>query len=1153
LGFLESLILGLGHFLLAQTLTPPAQAGAPAPTSASARDDRRTSDLALPWYVILNNPSDLNALLQKIERPDFAVVKADQLLEKVGRDAPAGSGRPSPVPAAVVESVCVEGRVAAGFADLTVRLLINLKGAEPVWVPIRLDGKRVTGAREGARELSLRIVEHKVWQVQVFGRGAHSICVELRTPLSTELARKALSLAVPEAASTSLELDYAERASGIIIGANEDFGQKDLGPGKGSRLSARLSPRSRVDVSWNANLGAGAQSPPLLTAQGDIAIEINADKMQTRSSWAIRSVRGSASTLELKIDDRDEVAELALDDQSTAGGIEGVRAAGRLTIRLAEPLRPGSTRRLTMTTRRALSSTAPTRISFTGFPFSHARVQSGAIGITQGPNLWVIATASQGLRRIDPRELPAYLRARPATSSAFEFLDQPFELELAVEASAPLVRAESKTWLSIESEVARSESIIELERVRGKLFDVQLAVAPGLEVVSVGPPEFVERWNIASESPGPAHGAQEQAARKLTIQLTALGVDRNQLALKVGGLQRIPREGSVFLGLLTLLHATSWSALYALLAERDIALELEDQAAGSVRTSDLLVPADAPPRDWPGSFPRGREGAPPLMLTSNHRLDRLPILITRHPRSLSHETSLSARVSRRGVELLQRTTLSVRFGALSSLEIRVPAAVGDRWEILDQGVVTRQELGQAPDGGRRFRLSFARPPLEKATLRFGYRISLVPGLDARTTREVALPLITFPEGTAGPTTVALALAPEVAFEMSDPTWLRASEPMEAGPNGTGPLVEFTREGTGQPASPLTFKARALEPLPLAALVAPRVLLKTVLAGDTPRTRAWYWVETHGPEFPFALPQGARWIAARIDGKISAQVETDPSQSHYCLRFPVEAGSRPSLVELEYEQNGTTGASSWEAPRLLEGGAVLQAAWEVQLPWNLAVLGVPQDWCDENRWYWDSYVWKRQPLRDTSSLGEWVLGAGAPQARIDAFELGSAEDSQRYVFSRAGHPVPLRVWVVHRSWLVAVCSGAALILGFCAIFARIRFQTVWLFLAAVGLAAAALLQPGVVFLAFQSAFIGVALTLLGLLLKLLIQHRRGSGLAMRAGEILAAPASAAPPPGVGSDDSTAIRVRVPSTMNYVPAALGAPQVEDEVQSSSLEPT
>ena len=56
--------------------------------------------------------------------------------------------------------------------------------------------------------------------------------------------------------------------------------------GKGKRLTAHLSPRSKLEVSWSDNADSGEQTPPLLTAQGEIAIDLDAQQMRTRSSWS---------------------------------------------------------------------------------------------------------------------------------------------------------------------------------------------------------------------------------------------------------------------------------------------------------------------------------------------------------------------------------------------------------------------------------------------------------------------------------------------------------------------------------------------------------------------------------------------------------------------------------------------------------------------------------------------------------------------------------------------------------------------------------------------------------------------------------------------------------------------------------------------------
>jgi hypothetical protein len=352
---------------------------------------------------------------------------------------------------------------------------------------------------------------------------------------------------------------------------------------------------------------------------------------------------------------------------------------------------------------------------------------------------------------------------------------------------------------------------------------------------------------------------------------------------------------------------------------------------------------------------------------------------------------------------------------------------------------------------------------------------------------------------------------------------------------------------------------ALEPVPLPPTVVPRLLLKTVRdLDDSIRTRALYWVESHGPDFPFALPASARWIGARVDGRIAEAVDSDSSRSSYRLRFPSDLVSKPVLVELEFQASGQDVRSRWEAPRVVDGGVVLQVLWEVRLPWNLELVGVPRGWSDENQWYWDGYVWKQRPWQKMSSLNEWILGTTTTPMAIDQFDGANPDDSHRYLFSRSGPPVALSVWVVSRPWLVAICSGVTLLIGFFTIFSKIRFRTIWLGIAAIGLLAAVLFHESVLFLALQSAFIGMTLTVLGLVIERLLERSTSPSSPARDSGLIAAQQTADPSLNralsVGSDDSTAIRIRAPSTSatgDFVPAPISVPQSQDEARSSTLE--
>jgi hypothetical protein len=339
---------------------------------------------------------------------------------------------------------------------------------------------------------------------------------------------------------------------------------------------------------------------------------------------------------------------------------------------------------------------------------------------------------------------------------------------------------------------------------------------------------------------------------------------------------------------------------------------------------------------------------------------------------------------------------------------------------------------------------------------------------------------------------------------------------------------------------------------------PRLLIKTSRGIDEPnRSTAWFWVESHGADFSFALPNDARWVGARVDGRIADQVDYEAARSRYRLRLPIDSAAKPVLVELEYQGQGQDTTASWEAPRLLDGGVVLQSLWELHLPWSVAVVGVPRGWSDENEWHWAGLGWRRRAWKNQASLNDWLRGAGASSRAIGDLSAAGIDDSDRYLFSRSGEPCTFYPWLVPRSLLVAVCSGATLFVGFFVIFTKMRFRTIWLGTACLGLLSAILVQPAVTFLAIQSAFFGAALTLLGLSIERLIERWRLPPSPARQASVtsskLPGDSSLNRSAGVGSDDSTAIRVRVPSTADFLAAPSAAAPVEDAVRSSTLDRT
>jgi hypothetical protein len=240
-----------------------------------------------------------------------------------------------------------------------------------------------------------------------------------------------------------------------------------------------------------------------------------------------------------------------------------------------------------------------------------------------------------------------------------------------------------------------------------------------------------------------------------------------------------------------------------------------------------------------------------------------------------------------------------------------------------------------------------------------------------------------------------------------------------------------------------------------------------------------------------------------------------------------------LLDIEYQAGGGTSGRNWSPPELRGGAVVLQSLWEVQAPWNQAVVGVPPGWSDENQWYWDVYVWKRRPRKSFGKLLGWLSGSATTPGLLDDPMGDTQDESHAYLFGRPGPPLAMRPFVASRPWLVAVCSGTVLAMGFWLMFAKPRPRFLGPAAAAAAIMAAAFVHPSVLLLALQSSLSGVLLALLGLAIRRYVEGSRGAaappGPAVGPG---GSGLSDIPPSAVGSDDSTAVRHRPSSTMDYV---------------------
>ncbi len=692
--------------------------------------------------------------------------------------------------------------------------------------------------------------------------------------------------------------------------------------------------------------------------------------------------------------------------------------------------------------------------------------------------------------------------------------------------------------------------MFQVQRVRGRLFEIEILVPPGLQLTSVGPAEVVESAVAHPESATAGVLDQREAdhgqGQVLVLHLTPQARVLKMFSLRLRGQERTGGDGPVRLGLFSVRDGLSNTNLVSLLADRRVSFEVADGLAergrGESGSFRQLPTPEATAIPKAGSIER----MPIALLKSSQNPRWLTGRLVRHRTQIDHDTRISARVNQRLIEVRQDTELHVRHGALSALVVLVPLSRSQVWQVQGKETLRREELDHPPEGPGRFRLVFDPPVTESTLLTFRFQLPLGLAGPGAAETQALIPRFVFEQGTSSSTRLDLTSAPGVTLASRDGAWT----PLDA-PADTVTAGERTRSyrltRPADPASGFALSVGLLDQLALPSLVVPRTLLRTVLTADhESRTRAWYWMDTHPVAVSLRLPDDARWIRARVDGRVTDQVEREAPGQSYRVALPAEPPTRPVLLEVEYQLASRPSGGLCPPPQLPDDAVLGQSLWEVRIPWTEAIVGVPRGWDDANDWYWDAYVWKRRPSRAAAKLLSWVAGSAAqttePEDELAAEEPDGAHG---YLFGRAGKPTPLDPWLASRVGLIVCCSGGVLLVGFVLMFSRVPFRAIWVVVATLGLVFSAIVHHSALVLAVQSAFGGIVLTVLGFTLQGLVARARSARLPTIAPSSQAG-AAASPsavddgslvrPEGVGSDDSTAIRARASSTMDFAPQAL-----------------
>ncbi|GAB6186598.1 hypothetical protein JCM17478_21000 [Thermopirellula anaerolimosa] len=913
-------------------------------------------------------------------------------------------------PRFVINEIQLTGKTEGAVARLTAVISLRVKDAETVRVPLRM-GEAVPLSPpeyQGGGEMWI-IPNRPGWDYTAYLRGDpaqdHVIRLELLVPVEDLGNERGLSLSLPDAAVSRLQLDIPESPLLATNRGGSGILQVDSLPAGGSRLElVGLGPA--LKIAWQEDRSKQAEGGTAVEVDGETLVRFGSGKVAFDARLSVKTYGGPLERIVVKLPPECDL--VTADGVSTAfrvmQGAQANGAAGGKVVELAAERPVTGPVEIRLTAQRPASE-ADSPVPLAGFEVLGAVRQTGRIGLVVPNDLLLLWGNSQGVRQVEPKRLVGGAEA----SFAFEYFGFPFDLSV-----TPVPRRSHVTVTPryrLEVGAARTDAEVNLSyEVRGaesSSFAVELYDWVLDEIVpsSVIPPEgIIEKDGVTTFS------LQQRVMGKLEVTLKLHRdhrSDEQPLKLSLPS----PRADVVVPAELVVIPATN--------------VQWTPRPSECVGLTSLVTG---------GNGDRGKSA-------QLFRVQKNPAVLVADWKTHAQEvraqisTHITVEADRANIE--QQIRFQVAYEPRTQpWRLAVPASVPtaglsvllDRRRIpLDSSTVIAR--GDATPTGADGSEDQATPatvieiPLPAAVLgdsgvSLQYTVALPQDSNAKE-GEWVLPLVQPLDATDVRQSLSLQMDDDVAWRQVQPPWSVNDDAILA--QDSGGVSFFSATG------PVDSVRIAWIRSPSARMVAiDRAWIQTWLDPIGRQERAVFRFRTKLNNVELALPRGTRWEAVQVllDGKPTQVSAPTPKGLIIPLEAPAE-GNRPvtHFLEIWYELPRVDlgwGRQRLEFPRLGPEAYGRNWYWELILPPTEHFLSVGQGWVAEYRWEWQGSGWVRRPSLSEADLEAWI--GSATESRQTPLR------ANRYLFSSL-HPVDVsRVLIVRRTWLVTVCSGIVLALG-----------------------------------------------------------------------------------------------------------------------------
>ena len=1095
----------------------PAASDAPPPARAESGDVIRESDLK--WRLV-----DEDGILRPV--PAFTLELFQELLELQSRIKAQKGALPKTVFNGSIE---LDGRVDAEkhFARLKVTFRIRLTSRpgseEQAWtaIPLRLDNLFVdVAAIEHDEQGELYIARDEASYVCLLlaaPDSAHTIRVPIKVPVLRDGTRDALSLMLPNMATTMrLTVDEAKIEAISPSGRNNVSSET-----QGSATVITVDGGGgELDLAWQQ---PAQVSPRALEATCATTVHVHGNHLWSEAQLKVRSRSAPIDSFIVQLPDGMEVTSRSDADfhieRLPSGDDKGPQRV--LVKQLGEPTRGLIEVHLEAELPPATTAEKQRRtVQLEGFSVQDSVREWGSVDVTLDGNWLPIWVTGQFVQRVAVPEDP--LRQQPVVAR-FLYDRQPYSLGLELLPKQARVSLETTCVVDVAAGNAQLDARIVCSTNGAKRDSLSFKM-PGWTIDAV----------TTQESLAVPFSVDEQDT--LTLPLAADATDfefhiRAQRAIDPDAVEvsfDLPRPAD---------SALLPDATLIVLASDDVELTPE---FGSMKW--LAQETRTPAMELPKRF------ASPLMFreelsTESDEAARFVARRRIRPRETTVAVNSEAILDGDMVRVRQSFLATVAYVPLTELTIAVPPSVAASGTLritsgeqkLPYRDVTSAE--PAPETATADLVDSVRSPITETIVSLPTAVTgdfqleiafAIPSKGITSTNGLQIPLVQ-PAGEEANESVTNTLTirsdEDTAITLADERWIMQSD-AALPPIGSR---ELRVRSTGVAGAALV-RISVVERRTNGSTSIPRVWIQSWLTPTDRHDRVCFQLLSDQPLVHVQLPSLAQTKELRVlvDGKPLEFV--DHGDNSLTVTLADEQVGRVVGFEMLYFSEVVRGSRFGVAvPSIIDADRAERVYWQIALPRNEHLAWIPATLTSELVWQRDQWYWGRRGRLEQPSLEE-LVGA----AKLEAV----SPDTNRYLFSSTGSVDSVGFVKVSRRMLMFVSSGLALLVVLPFIYIPALRQSAVFFVVGVLLFGVAVTYPEHSAVLGQTGAIGLGLAVVAGVLHRLV-GRSPAMPAIRRGSVSMTPDSQANGASVRVNDGSSR-----ATTATAPAHLQVARVEGE---------